>query len=31
MQSALVEITKCFGIVIELLLVESRSLFEHVG
>src|ERR1035441_9509777 len=31
MQSALVEIEHRFGVVIELLLIESRSLFEHVG
>ena len=30
MQSALVELEHRFGVVIELLLIESRSLFEHV-
>src|ERR1700758_5702121 len=31
MQSARVEIAECFGVVIELLLIESSSLFEHSG
>src|ERR1019366_5461928 len=31
MQPALVEIEHRFGVLIELLLIESRSLFEHVG